>query len=372
VRILTGVIAAILITTILWEAFETIVLPRRVTRRFRITRAFYRLTWLPYSFVARRLRSPKTRERYLGYFGPLSLLMLLVVWALALITGFAMLHWAVGMGLQDNSARGFWTAAYMSASTFCTLGLGDVTPVTPAARVVTVSEASTGFGFLALIISYLPVLYQSFSRREVNISLFDARAGSPPSAAELLRRHAEADNIGEIITLLSDWEKWAADLMESHLSYPVLAYYRSQHDNQSWVSALTTVLDTCALILVGIDGLPEWQARLTFAMARHVAVDISQVFRIPPSPPPERLDVADTDKLRRLLSAAGLVLSDGADAYERLSKMRSLYEPYVNSLAQFLQMPLPPWLPGPKRDNWQTSIWEPACKQPAVRKSVKT
>jgi hypothetical protein len=213
-----------------------------------------------------------------------------------------------------------------------------------------------------LIISYLPVLYQAFSRREVNISLFDARAGSPPSAGELLRRYAEADNIGEVVSLLSDWEKWAADLMESHLSYPVLGYYRSQHDNQSWVSALTTVLDTCALIIVGIEGLPEWQAKLTFAMARHVAVDLSQVFRIPPEAPPERLPIGDMKVMRESLIAVGLTLRDGEGAYERLSLIRQTYEPYVNSLAGFLLMALPPWLPGPRIvDNWQTSAWKPGC-----------
>lgn len=364
VKILIGVIGTILILTILWEAFETIVLPRRVTRRFRITRGFYRLTWIPYRAGAKGLKSPKTRERFLGYFGPLSLLMLLIVWALALIIGFGMLHWSIGPGLQLNSATGgFWIAVYMSASTFCTLGLGDVTPVTAAARAVTVSEASTGFGFLALIISYLPVLYQAFSRREVNISLFDARAGSPPSAGELLRRHGEADNIREVVSLLSEWEKWAADLMESHLSYPVLAFYRSQHDNQSWVSALTTILDTCALIIVGIDGVPEWQAKLTFAMARHVAVDLSQVLIIPPNPPAERLTADEMEGLRSSLAAVGLALRDGQGAYERLRQLRCTYEPYVNSLAVFLLMPLPPWLPAPKHiDNWQTSVWEPGCK----------
>jgi len=310
-----------------------------------------------------KLKSPKTRERFLGYFGPLSLLMLLFVWALALIFGFALLHWSIAPGLQVASGGdGFWIAAYMSASTFCTLGLGDVTPITPAARLITVFEAGTGFGFLALIISYLPVLYQAFSRREVDISLFDARAGSPPKACELLRRHAEVDNILEVLTLLSDWEKWAADFMEGHLSYPVLGWYRSQHDNQSWISALTTILDTCSLVILGIEGLPEWQARLTFAMARHVAVDMSQVFRIPPRPPAERLTVHEMENLRLSLASVGLAVRDGADSNEKLRRLRDMYEPYVNSLAVFLLMPLPPWLPEPKHtDNWQTSMWEHGC-----------
>src|SRR5262249_37417715 len=132
---------------------------------------------------------------------------------------------------------------------FFTLGLGDVVPVTWIARMVMVAEAGIGFGFLAIVIGYLPVIYQAFSRREVIISMLDARAGSPPTALELLKRHIEDQRLEEIDSMLRDWEHWSAELLESHLSYPVLAFFRSQHDNQSWLSALTTVLDACALVM---------------------------------------------------------------------------------------------------------------------------
>ena len=140
----------------------------------------------------------------------------------------------------------------MSGTNFFTLGLGDVTPTTTSARVLTTVEAGMGFGFLALVIGYLPVLSQAFSRRESAIALLDARAGSPPTAAELLRRRGgRRPSPGR---LLNDWERWSAEVLESHISFPVLAFYRSQHDNQSWVAALTTVLDTCALVITGVDG----------------------------------------------------------------------------------------------------------------------
>ena len=103
-----------------------------------------------------------------------------------------------------------------------------------------------GFGFLALIIGYVPIIYQAFSRRESNISLLDARAGSPSSATEMLRRHYRTQRLEELLQFLRKWEQWCATLLESHLSYPVLTYYRSQHERQSWLAALTTVLDTCA------------------------------------------------------------------------------------------------------------------------------
>ena len=132
---------------------------------------------------------------------------------------------------------------YVSATNFTTLGLGDFTPRTDLARFLTVLEAGTGFGFLAIVISYLPILYQSFSRRETLISVLDEWAGSPPSAGELYRRVVEAGATDELRPLLDRWEEWTAELLESHLSYQVLSYFRSQHENQSWLAALTAIMD---------------------------------------------------------------------------------------------------------------------------------
>jgi len=360
-QVVAAVFAVFVVAVVLWDAFEAIVLPRRVTRRLRLTSAFYRMTWAPVAGVARRLPPGKKRDRYLGFYGPLSLLLLLLVWAVGLILAFALLYWAMGVRLQTpGTGVNFATYLYMSGVTFFTLGYGDVFPLEGLGRALSVTEAGMGFGFLAIVIGYLPVLYQSFSRREVSISMLDARAGTPPTAVELLRRHAKHASSDRLAELLQDWERWAADLMESHLSYPVLCYYRSQHDNQSWLASLTCVLDTCALVMVGIDGAYEWQARLTFAMARHAVVDISQIFNTRPVAfDSERMSDEDLASLRVLLSNSGLVLRAGADADEKLRSLRKLYEPYVNGLACHLLIPLPPWLPaGSRSDNWQTSAYE--------------
>lgn len=359
-RVVVGIIGLVLVAGILWEAFETIVLPRRVTRRFRLTRVFYKATWFPWSAINRRRRPGKAREASLSFYGPLSLLFLILVWAGCLVLGFAMAHWAIGQTLDGAGNTSFRTDLYVSGTTFFTLGLGDVVPHTPTARALTVVEAGTGFGFLGLIVSYLPVLYQAFSRREMNISLLDSRAGSPFSAVELLRRHGQGRNIEALLGLLKDWELWSADLMESHLSYPVLAYFRSQHDNQSWVGALTTILDACSLVMTGMEGIEAWQGRLTFAMARHAVVDLSQIFGTRPARPAlNRLSQDDYDQMTALLSSAGLSFIDPHSAFDRLATIRGLYEPYVTSLSRFLLMPLPQWLPSKKAlDNWQKSAWE--------------
>jgi len=188
-RVTAGLIGALLSVVILGDAFETVVLPRRVSRRIRLARIFFRATWVPWVWMARRLRPGHRRENYLSYYGPLSLLLLISVWAVGLIFSFGLLQLAsMGPGVEG----GFRADIYFSASTFFTLGIGDVVPLTRWARILTVVEAGTGLGFLALVIGYLPVLYQSFSRREVAIVLLDARAGSPPTAMELLLRHSWA------------------------------------------------------------------------------------------------------------------------------------------------------------------------------------
>src|SRR5438128_680715 len=266
------VAGALLTLVILWDAFQTIILSRRVSRKFRPTRAVYRLLWTPWRAAAKRMPQDNRRENVLTVFGPLSLLLLIALWALGLIVSFALLHWGLGSRLMDPYGRtGFGVDLYMSGTTFFTLGLGDVSPRTTLARGLTVLESGMGFAFLALVIGYVPLISQAFSRREVSISMLDARAGSPPTAARLLRRHFR-DGDEELRGLLRDWERWSAELLESHVSFPVLSYFRSQHDNQSWVAALTTILDVCSLVVARIEDRPVPTARLTFAMARHAVV----------------------------------------------------------------------------------------------------
>jgi hypothetical protein len=357
-----GLIAGLLIIgTILWDTFETVILPRRVTRRLRLTNLFYSGAWIPWSWVAARIKSGKRQETFLGVFGPLSLLVLLALWAIGLIFGFTLLFWASDAPVHhDGGPTPFATYLYLSGVTFFTLGYGDVAPTEGFGRLLGVVETANGFGLLAVCISYLPVLYQAFSRREASISLLDARAGSPSSAVELLRRHRAEDTFEDLNRLLAEWERWSAELLESQLSYPVLCYFRSQHDNQSWLRALTTVLDTSALVMIGVEGGPVWQARMTFAMARHAVVDIAQVMRTSPDHIRVRRELP-TSEFRRMsekLKENGISLSVNDETETRLIELRKMYEPYVYSLSDWLLMPLPPWiLPPESIDNWKTSAW---------------
>ena len=345
----------LLLLGVLWDAFETMVLSRRVSSGFRVTTFFYRATWAPWRAVARRMRVGRRRESFLTIYGPLSLVLLIATWALVLVFAFALLQWGSGDAVAGAGGSRFWTTAYMSGTTLFTLGLGDVTPKTPFAKFLTVLESGTGFAFLALVISYLPVLSQAFSKREVSISMLDARAGSPATCSELIRRHGLDKQPAALGELLREWERWSAELLESHISFPVLAFYRSQHDNQSWVAALTTVLDACALVIAAVEGGPVRDARLTFAMARHAVADMNSVFHRRPLPPqPDRLPGEELARLRQTLELSGVTLKTSEAAERQLTELRALYEGYVNALAEFLVMPLPHWLPpSVVRDNWQ-------------------
>ncbi len=360
-RIVAIIVGVLLIIGILQDSFEAIVLPRKVSRHFRLSRVFYVSTWMLWSSLARKMRLGNRREFYLSYFGPLSLILMLIIWATALVFGFALFQWGFDAALHapENNVT-FGTYLYMSGTTFITLGLGDVIPLTGLGRFLAVVEAGTGFGFLALIIGYVPVIYEAFSRREIQISLLDARAGSPSSATELLRRHYRDQRIEELVRYLSDWEKWSAEVLESHLSYPVLTYYRSQHERQSWLGALTTILDTCALLIVGFEDISTPTARFTFAIARHAAVDLAQIFGTSPMNPKfNRLSPEDFARMRDALGEVGLRFQHQEDAEQRLYELRRIYEPFVNALADHLLVHLPPWVSAARSiDDWQTSAWD--------------
>jgi hypothetical protein len=347
----------LIITGVLWEAFETVVLPRRVSRRFRFAVLVYRATWLPWRAIAHRIRKAIRRETFLSFYGPLSLLVLFAIWALTIIFGFGLIYYAVSKGLPG--APGLATSLYLSGTTMFTLGIGDVVPHTWSARVLVVMESGLGFGFLALVLSYLPVIYQAFSRREVNIVLLDARAGSPPTAVELLRRHTGAQGAEALERLLRDWERASADILESHVSYPGVAYFRSQHNNESWLAALTAILDTTALLLTSVEGSNVRQTRLTFAICRHTVVDLAQLFNLAPHrESADRLPPEDLERIRAMLTGAGFAVREAEAAGKKLTELREMYEPYVQALSQFLYMPLPPWILSKEiTDNWRTTAW---------------
>jgi Ion channel len=348
-------VGVLLILVTLADCFESLVLPRRITRRWRLTKFYFRVGWGVWTAACRLLPAGRYRQNTLSIYGPLSLFGLFACWVALLVTGFALVQWGAG-SLPGEMGRDFRQCLYHSGETFFTLGYGDVTPSTYFGKAVAVIEAGTGFGFMAVIIGYLPVLYQAFSRRELNIALLDARAGSPPTAGELFRRFEGVRDCSEVERFLGEWEVWAAELLESHLSYPILSYYRSQHDNQNWLAALAVALDASAVLLVAGSDEARRRAQRTFAMARHACVDLCLVFWLPPREPErERLTDAEANTL---LALAGSDSPQKDAEIARLRELRVLYEPFLAALSEQLLFQVPRYFPeSPHPDNWQTTAW---------------
>jgi hypothetical protein len=353
-NVLVGILGALLIVLVLAEFFVSFLLPRRVKRDPRIARQVYTVAWPVWRWLAARLR-PGARDTMLGLFGPLALLAMLALWASGVVVGYALLHSAGGSKLgPGGSAVSFGNDLYYSAGAFFS-GTTNLAARTPYGHVLNILEAATGFAVLFIAIGYLPALFQAFSRREVAVSQLDPRAGSPPTAGALLLHSAGRGGWDDLDRYLDEWETWAAELMETHLSYPVLGYYRSQHLNQNWLAALTTVLDTAAFTMVAGPAKASRTAQLTFAIARHAIADLAFAFHTRTAPPQgDRLSAEALAELCGRLEEAGLPLNGGDGQHVQLRELRDSYEPYARALSRRLALPLPEWLPPEELEtNWQ-------------------
>jgi len=359
VHILVGILGGALVVLMLFEIFLAFLLPRRVKRDPLLARRVAIYAYRPWRALARRLPE-HTGDTLLGMYGPFGLLLDLALWVVLLMFGYACLQWAGGSHLAAGRHVDFGQDVYFAAATLVSTGPSGLAPQSAFARALQVLDAATGLAVLTIVISYLPSLYQAFSRRETTVSQLDARAGSPPSAGRLVVRAAERGGWAAVNSYLRGWEEWSAELMETHLSYPTLAYFRSQHVNQNWLAALCTILDASALAAAAAPEGTVDEARFTFAISRHAIADLAYTFRVKPAAAPvDRLPPADFDALIAELRGIGVQLRDPPEAIrERLERFRSLYEPYAAVLSERLELTLPPWLaPELPTDNWRTTAW---------------
>jgi len=330
---------------VLWDGFATIILPRTVAPMRRFSGRFYRWTWLLWAAVGRRIRQPELRLSFLAVYGPLSVVLLLVLWAVLMIVAFTLIYHGLGSRFEAAGSVGFGTLLYMSASTFLTLGLGDVTSPDAIARLFILLEAGSGYIFLALMITYMPVLEQAYGAREVGNMLIHSRAGRPPSAGKLLHRYSGSDRSEILRGNLREAERWIAEILQTHLSHPVLAFYRAHHWGRSWLVSLTTILDSCALLIATSDGLVVAQARITYRMGLTLLKDLTDALSITVDPKCRiRLTEADLPALRAVSKVAGRALPPGPGASNQLLRLVRQYDVYLLALSAWLVIPLPSWI----------------------------
>jgi hypothetical protein len=352
-RVVVGILSVVLIGLMLTEFFVTFLLPRRVKRDPRIARRFFAAVWKPSRALAARM-APVPADTMLGIVGPLSIPIVLGFLSVGIVVGFAGFDWAVHSHLGGRDVSDFWDDLYFSAGSFFSVSTA-LFPQAAGPKVLQVSEAVAGFAVLFIAIGYLPAFFQAFSRRETAVSQLDPRAGSPPTAGALLVRSGERGGWPELDAYLEEWENWAAELMETQLSYPALGYFRSQHVNQNWLAALTTVVDACAF---SIAYAPSGQARaaeLTYAIGRHALADLAYALRAPVAKTVrERLPRDDLAELVSRLEGSGLEVSDDADSRTRLDELRGSYEKYAIGISTQLALALPDWMPSEESiENWR-------------------
>lgn len=302
------------------------------------------------------MRHHNRRQVLFSVFGPSSVIVLLAIWAFSLILGFGLLHWGLHsqVHLPQGDVLDFGSLLYMSGTTFFTLGLGDVTAINPLGRTLIVLESATGFIFLALIIGYMPMLEQAFNEREGQVLMLQSKTGTPQSALRLLKSLHGADSGKILQETLHDAEAWMAALLESHMSHPLLAYYRSQILGFSWLISMTTLMDTCAILLASEGGTASFQTKSTFRLGSLVAIELAGALSMQAiyDSSHERAKVEWRDLCLKFASD-GIELSSSPEAAERFARLRSLYEPYLMAMGKKLHIELPEWAPmAPEEKPW--------------------
>jgi len=327
---------------ILNDVFQSVVVPRSTPARYRLTRWVVRPGWRAWRGIALRTRSTGERERMLGTFAPLVVVILLVLWLSGLVLGFALIFFGLRAQLHPL-VQDFPTAVYFAGTAVLTIGFGDFVATSGLARGLALVAGGTGLGTIALAISFLFSLYGSFQRREILIVTLDARAGAPPSGVNLLETMAKLGMADDLPRLFGEWEKWGAEVLDSHLAYPVLAYFRSSHDNESWVSALGAVLDATTLVLTTLVDGPRGPAKMMFAMGTHLVEDLARFFRIESDHDPG-VERYEFDQARERLAAAGWSMLGPEESWVAFSRLRAQYAVALNNMAKWWAAPPTQWI----------------------------
>ena len=337
-----------IIVWVLNDVFTTVILPRPAPARYRPAGLLTRWTWRIWRRYADASRTPERREQRLGIFAPAIVMILLGLWIVLLILGFGLVMHVLGAQVRPPLPD-FGAALYFAAVSMLTIGYGDFVPIEGLSRVVSVAAGAVGLGIVALTITYLFSLYANFQRRELQVVTLDARAGAPPSGIALLVTCAAFDDDAEELDhIFEEWESWAAQVLESHLAYPILMFFRSTHDHESWVSAIGAILDAATLLLTTVEGGPRGQASATRGIGAHLVEDIGRFFRFVLD---ERrlhevmIERAEFDDARSRLRGAGYVLVPDAEAsWAEFARLRADYAGPLNALATYLDVPPAQWI----------------------------
>jgi Ion channel len=343
-RLASAMLGVLILAVVFYDVFQSVVLPRPSVGKLRLAPWILRPLWRSWRWLGTRDSRMDRRENWLGTFGPVGLIALLGFWALSIILGYALIFDSIPGQIRPSPAD-FWTSLYFSASTLLPLSYGAILPIGPAARVVVLTESASGLGLIALVISLLFSLYGSFQRREELVVTLDAIAGAPPAGLQILETVANQHMPDELRTTFDDWRRWSAAVLESHLAYPILVYFRSSHDNEAWLNSFGAVMDAATLVMSTVVGEDETagHARMMFKVGNHLVEDLAWYFRFKNAGVPivEREEFEDA---RERLIRAGFQCREGEEAWKEFSSLRSMYASPLNQLARLLAILPARWI----------------------------
>lgn len=335
-------VGLVIIAVVFYDLFQSVVLPRPAVRKVQLARGVVRPMWYVWRWVSQRTSAVDKSEGRLAAFAPIALLTLFALWAAALVLGYGLLL----DGLADEirpAPQDLITSIYISASTLVPLAYGDFVPEGPGARIVIVAESATGVGLAALAITLLFSLYESFREREQHVISLDAMAGAPPSGVQILETAAELGMRADLKATFDEWREWSAMVLESHLAYPLLVYFRSSHDNEAWVNSFGAVMDAAVLVMSTVDDGAEGPARLMFTVGNHLVEDFNWVFRLK-SPDYPIVERSEYDVAVERLIKAGYHVRDTDAGWAKFAKLRSKYAMTLNQMANLLALPPAQWI----------------------------
>ncbi len=332
----------IVVVAAFYDLFKSVVLPRPSVNRFIMVRLLFLVSWSMWRWVSRRMTSPARRETWLATFGPSAVIAMFFTWALAFMLGYALI--LDGLRTQVHPPLdGFGESLYFSASTIVPLSYGDFVPEGVGARIVVLFESATGVGIAALVITLLFSLYAAFQEREELVVQLDAIAGAPPSGVQLLETVFERGLRDELVKTFDDWRRWSAAVLESHLAYPILLYFRSSHDNEAWLNSFGAVMDAATLVMSTVDEDEEGPARLMFTVGNHLVEDLAWNFRYTSSKEP-LVDREEFEQSVARLKKAGYRVKPPAEAWPKFSHLRGKYASQLIQMAHRLAIIPAEWI----------------------------
>lgn len=340
-NVVAALAGAALVIATLADLFISVVVPRSVGGRFRPSVILLRQGWRLWRRAAIRIPDQEKREDTLGVFAPTLLVTLLTYWVLSEIAGYGLLFWALRSGLRPEPNVG--GAIYFAGASLLTIGFGDVVPMNVATRVLALFAAGGGLATFAITTTFLFQTFGAFQRREAFVVTISERTGAPPSGLEFITRHVKLGLMDDVGAILRESQRWIAEVMETHLAYPVLTYFRSSHDDESWVGTLGAILDACTLLRTTLDADHRGQAVITARIGTHLVRDFTAFFNLP-SGDAAGVEYDEFVVAYRTLRELGAPLRPLEDAWPDFQRHRAGYAVQLDAMARWWRIPPARWI----------------------------